>query len=108
MAKPKVKTEQIHNRDVSTSELAMIVGKSPQWIHQLTRENVLVQVSRGKYALGDAVHGYMRHIEGESTDGKISYRDDKEEHERIKMRLYSLILRKCAAICIQSKMFKRA
>ncbi|MGG4497690.1 hypothetical protein [Brevibacillus reuszeri] len=92
MAKPKVKTEQIHNRDVSTSELAMIVGKSPQWIRQLTRENVLVQVSRGKYALGDAVQAYMRHIEGESTDGKVSLRDEKAEHERIKKEIAQLEL----------------
>ncbi|QDS33238.1 type IV toxin-antitoxin system AbiEi family antitoxin domain-containing protein [Brevibacillus brevis] len=62
MAKPKAKIDQLQNREISTSELAVIVGKSPQWIRQLTRENVLVQIGRGKYSLGEVVQAYIKHI----------------------------------------------
>lgn len=92
MAKPKEKGEQIHVREILTSELAAVVGKSPQWIRQLTREGVLDQVSRGKYLLGDSVQAYIKHVEGESSDGKISYRDEKAEHERIKKEMAMLEL----------------
>ncbi|MDT2239106.1 hypothetical protein P7H22_00050 [Paenibacillus larvae] len=33
------------------------VGKSPQWVRQLTREKVLEQVNRGKYVLVKLVQG---------------------------------------------------
>ncbi|CAM3463953.1 hypothetical protein [Brevibacillus invocatus] len=64
MAKPKAKAEQLKIKEVSTSELAEIVGKSPQWIRQLTREKVLNQVSRGKYSLGEAIQANCEHISG--------------------------------------------
>jgi len=92
LAKPKAKAEQLRDKEISTSELAEIVGKSPQWIRQLTRDNVLVQVGRGKYTLGEAVQAYIKHVEGESSDGKISYRDEKAEHERIKKEIAQLEL----------------
>ncbi|TDL50966.1 hypothetical protein E2R60_20695 [Paenibacillus dendritiformis] len=92
MAKPKEKGERLHEREILTSEFAAIVGKSPQWIRQLTREEVLQQVSRGKFILGEAVQAYIKHVEGESSDGKISYRDEKAEHERIKKEIAMLEL----------------
>ncbi|MBY0088106.1 hypothetical protein [Brevibacillus brevis] len=92
MAKPKAKIDQLQNREISTSELALIVGKSPQWIRQLTRENVLAQVGRGKYSLGEAIQAYIKHVEGESSDGKVSFRDEKAEHERIKKEIAQLEL----------------
>lgn len=55
MAKPKAKTDRLQDREVSTSELAVIVGKSPQWIRKLTRDNFLIYVGRGKYMLGECV-----------------------------------------------------
>lgn len=92
MAKPKAKTDRLQDREISTSEMALIVGKSPQWIRQLTRENVLTQVGRGKYSLGEVVQDYIKHVEGESSDGKVSYRDEKAEHERVKKEIAQLEL----------------
>lgn len=90
--KPKAKTESLQNREVSTSELAGIIGKTPQWISQLTRDGILEKVGRGKYILADAIQAYLKHIEGESSDGKISWRDEKAEHERIKKERAALEL----------------
>lgn len=92
MAKPKEKGELLHDKEILTSQLASIVGKSPQWIRQLTRDEVLNQISKGKYVLGEAVQAYIKHVEGESSDGKISYRDEKAEHERIKKEIAMLEL----------------
>ncbi|WP_342576513.1 hypothetical protein [Paenibacillus sp. FSL M8-0142] len=90
MAKPK--SEQLHKKEVLTSELAAIIGKSPQWVRQLTRDSVLEQVGRGKFLLGESVQAYIKHIEGETSDGKVSYRDEKAEHERIKKEIAQLEL----------------
>ncbi|WP_409174821.1 hypothetical protein [Brevibacillus fortis] len=106
MAKPKVKTDRLQDREVSTSELALIVGKSPQWIRQLTRDNILVQVGRGKYSLGESIQAYIKHVEGESSDGKISYRDEKAAHEQIKKKLLCSNWRKSAIICTQRRTYK--
>ncbi|QHZ50018.1 hypothetical protein ERICV_05119 [Paenibacillus phage phiERICV] len=92
MAKPNAKSELLQEKEVSTSELAAIIGKSPQWVRQLTREKVLEQVNRGKYVLSEAVQAYIKHVEGESSNGKISYRDEKAEHERIKKEMAELEL----------------
>jgi hypothetical protein len=64
LAKPKAKPEKLQDKEILTSELAAIVGKTPQWIRQLTRDNVLKQVSRGKYSLGEAVQAYCEHVFG--------------------------------------------
>lgn len=92
MAKSKTKAEIIQDREVITSELAAIVGKTPQWIRQLTRDGILQQVGRGKYSLGEAVQAYIKHVEGESSDGKISYRDERAEHEKVKKEMAMLEL----------------
>jgi hypothetical protein len=62
MAKQKAKGEALHEREILTSELGAIVGKTPQWIRQLTREGVLKQVDRGKYILGESVQAYIKCI----------------------------------------------
>ncbi|CAH1058864.1 hypothetical protein [Paenibacillus pseudetheri] len=77
---------------VGTSELAAIVGKTKQWIGQLTRDGVLTQVARGKYNLAESVQAYIRHITGTSTEGKISYNDEKAQHEQIKKEIAMLEL----------------
>lgn len=75
----------IHETEVLTSELGQIVGKTPQWIRQLTRDGVLKQVSRGKYRLDQSVQAYIEYAAGgREDDGKPRYIDHKTEHERIK------------------------
>lgn len=64
LARPKAKPEKLQDKEILTSELAAIVGKTPQWIRQLTREKVLNQVSRGKYSLGEAIQANCEHISG--------------------------------------------
>lgn len=77
---------------VGTSELAAIVGKTKQWISQLTRDGVLTQVSRGKYNLAESVQAYIRHVTGVAEEGKVSYNDEKAQHEQIKKEIAQLEL----------------
>lgn len=94
MAKLKAKGEAIHETQVLTSELGAIVGKTPQWIRQLTRDGTLKQVGRGKYILGDAVKSYIEHASGGKEDnGKPRYVDARTEHELIKKEKAELELR---------------
>lgn len=79
---------------VGTSELAAVVGKTKQWIGQLTRDGVLSQVSRGKYNLAESVQAYIRHVTGTTEEGKISYNDEKAQHEQIKKEIAALELQK--------------
>lgn len=89
---PKVKSE-IQSHIIGTSELAAIVGKTPQWIRQLTRDGILKQVGRGKYILSDAVKAYCEYIAGGKEDDKRPrFIDEKTEHERIKKEKAALEL----------------
>jgi hypothetical protein len=79
--------------EVSTSELAAIIGKTPQWVRQLTRDRILSQVARGKYRLSDAVQAYILHVSGgKEEDDKPRFIDHKTEHERIKSEIAALEL----------------
>ncbi|OKP97793.1 hypothetical protein [Paenibacillus sp. P46E] len=79
---------------VGTNELASIIGKTKQWISQLTRDGVLIQVSRGKYNLAETVQAYIRHVSGTVEEGKISFSDEKAQHEQIKKEMAALELQK--------------
>ncbi|MGG4452319.1 hypothetical protein [Brevibacillus porteri] len=85
MARPKAKPENLQDKEILTSELAAIVGKTPQWIRQLTRDKVLKQVSRGKYSLGEAVQAYCEHVSGgKEEEQKPRLIDFKTQHEKTK------------------------
>lgn len=75
---------------VGTTEFAALVGKTKQWINQLTREGVLEQVSRGKYDLQKAMQAYIAHVTGTPEEGKISFADEKAQHEQIKKEIAPL------------------
>lgn len=91
--KPKAKADELQDKEILTSELAAIVGKTPQWVRQLTRENVLQQVSRGKYKLGEAVQAYCEHISGgKEEDSKPRLIDYKTQHEKTKAEKAALEL----------------
>ncbi|WP_052646733.1 hypothetical protein [Paenibacillus terrae] len=77
---------------VGTSEFAAVVGKTKQWIGQLTRDGVLTQVSRGKYDLAASIQAYIRHVTGATEEGKISFADEKAQHEQIKKQIAMLEL----------------
>jgi hypothetical protein len=85
MVKRIKKEVGLHNQEVSTSELGLIIGKTPQWIRQLTRDGLLKQISRGKYLLGDAVTMYIEHASGGKAENeKPRLIDYKTEHEKTK------------------------
>lgn len=93
LAKSKTKAEHLQDREVITSELAAIVGRTPQWIRQLTRDGVLRQISRGKYKLGESVQAYCEHISGgKEEDAKPRLIDYKTEHEKTKAERAALEL----------------
>ncbi|PWK16074.1 hypothetical protein [Tumebacillus permanentifrigoris] len=71
--------------EVSTSELAKILGKTARWINELTREGVLVQTGRGKYPLAESVQRYVEHLKKQYEEvGGIDYAFEKAAHERAK------------------------
>lgn len=93
MPKSKAKPERVADREILTSELAQIIGKTPQWVRQLTRDGVLTQQSRGKYLLSEAVQAYIEHVSGgKEDDAKPRLVDYKTEHERIKAEKAALEL----------------
>ncbi len=78
---------------ITTSELGRVVGKTKQWINQLTRDGVLKQVDRGKYNLAESIQAYAEYISGgKEEDNKPRYIDHKTEHERIKSEKAALEL----------------
>ncbi|QGQ95855.1 hypothetical protein EHS13_13700 [Paenibacillus psychroresistens] len=93
MPKEKAKEVQFHEAEVLTNMLAQIVGKTPQWIRQLTRDRILMQVGRGRYILGESVQAYIQHVSGgKETDNKPRFIDEKTAHERIKKEKATLEL----------------
>ncbi|OWA36761.1 hypothetical protein B9G55_01385 [Saccharibacillus sp. O16] len=95
MAKKKPEAEPLHERSVLTSELAAIVGKTPRWINQLSRQKVLTQVGRGKYVLGESIQQYIEHAAGgREEDKQPRLIDYKTEHERVKAEKAQLELAK--------------
>ena len=84
MAKQQTKVS-LNELEVGTSEFAELVGKTPQWIRQLTRDEILVQCGRGKYKLGENLAAYMEYSSGgKAGDEKLTHADIKAEHEVLK------------------------
>ncbi|MBT2717538.1 hypothetical protein [Bacillus sp. ISL-57] len=107
MAKEKTKGD-IHGTEILTNQLATIVGKTPQWIRQLTRDGVLKQSARGKYILSDAIQAYIEHVQGGKEDSnKPRYVDAKTEHEFIKKEKAELELRAIKGQLHESKDVRR-
>jgi phage terminase Nu1 subunit (DNA packaging protein) len=95
MVKAKTKGEQIHEQVILTNELGKIIGKTPQWIRQLTRDNVLLQSGRGKYKLAESIQAYIEHVQGgKQEDNRPRFIDEKTQHEKIKRQKAELELAK--------------
>lgn len=93
MTKSKAKADNIQEQEVLTSELAAIVGKTPQWLRQLTHKKVLKQIGRGKYILGEAIQAYIEHVSGgREEEAKPRLIDYKTEHEKTKAEKAALEL----------------
>jgi len=85
MTKSKAKVDGLSGLEIGTSEFASLVGKTPQWIRQLTRDGILTQCGRGKYNLVENVLAYIEHVSGgKEENGKPRYVDAKTEHEILK------------------------
>lgn len=68
--------ERLADRNVTTTELALILGITGRRVQQLTQDGVLTTVSRGKFVLSDAVQAYI----GSISRGGLT----KEEAEKAK------------------------
>lgn len=88
---PPVKMKITKDTIVSTSELSTVIGKSSQWITGLTREKKLQRVGHGTYILSEAVQDYIKHVEGQASNG-INLSDERAEHEQIKKQIAALEL----------------
>ena len=54
--------ENLADRNVTTTELAAVLGITGRRVQQLTQDGVLVTASRGKFVLSDAVQAYIGSI----------------------------------------------
>lgn len=89
MAKGDVKDDLI----VGTMVFCKIIGKTRQWVSELTKEGVLVQESRGKYKLDENIQRYIEHLlGGKENDKKPKLIDYKTEHEKTKAEKAALEL----------------
>lgn len=94
MSVTKTKAETLSELEIGTSELAKLVGKTPQWIRQLTRDGILTQCARGKYKVGQNILAYIEHVSGGKEDnGKPRFVDAKTEHEMLKKEKTELQVR---------------
>ena len=89
MAKGRNLSEEI----ILTHELAEIFGCSPRWVNQLTTNNLLTQVGRGKYKLGDAIREYIAAIKLQAEES-----DDQETDLRAEQTMLTRANRKMAEL----------
>ena len=70
--------ERLADRNVTTTELALILGITGRRVQQLTQDGVLTTVSRGKLVLSDAVQAYI----GSISRGGLT-KEEAEEAKKI-------------------------
>lgn len=70
--------ERLADRNVTTTELALILGITGRRVQQLTQDGVLTTVSRGKFVLSDAVQAYI----GSISRGGLT-KEEAEEAKKI-------------------------
>lgn len=91
--KKEEQTTPLHEQVIMTNQLAAIVGKTPRWINQLSRDGVLKQEGRGKFVLGQAIQDYLEHATGGKEDSKQpKLIDYKTQHEKTKAEKAALEL----------------
>jgi phage terminase Nu1 subunit (DNA packaging protein) len=79
--------------EVTTAQLAKIIGKTTRWVNELTRSGVFVQSARGKYLLAENVQRYIAHIqERNDHESEVNYHKEKAAHERAKRQKAELEL----------------
>lgn len=70
--------EKLADRNVTTTELALILGITGRRVQKLTQDGVLTAVSRGKFVLSDAVQAYI----GSISRGGLT-KEEAEEAKKI-------------------------
>ena len=70
--------ENLADRNVTTTELAAVLGITGRRVQQLTQDGVLVTASRGKFVLSDAVQAYI----GSISRGGLT-KEEAEEAKKI-------------------------
>ena len=78
--------EKLADRNVTTTELALILGITGRRVQQLTQDGVLTTVSRGKFVLSDAVQAYI----GSISRGGLT-KEEAEEAKKIEQKLNTLL-----------------
>lgn len=80
---------------VGTSDLADVLGVTVRWIQKLTKDEILVQLDRGKFDLAENVQRYIGYVKNmhEDNDGQeIDYNLEKALHERAKRKIAEMDL----------------
>ena len=72
--------ERLADRNVTTTELALILGITGRRVQQLTQDGVLTTVSRGKFVLSAAVQAYI----GSISRGGLT--EEAKKIERVKAK----------------------
>lgn len=86
MANPKID-------EVTTAQLAKIIGKTTRWVNELTRNKIFVQSARGKYLLAENVQRYIQYLQERiERESEVDYHKEKAIHERAKRQRAELEL----------------
>lgn len=70
------KVGEFGEQQITSGALAAMLGKSSQWIRELTRQGVLKKLPNGKYRLDETVQAYIEHITGAGADDKAPKKSD--------------------------------
>ena len=68
MAEPKTRIEA--EAEVSTTELAAILGVTARRVQQMAQDGTIIPVRRGYFQLGDAVQRYINFISKPQIDAE--------------------------------------
>ena len=84
---------------VSSSVMARALGVTDRQIRNLADEGVLVKSGHGKYNLIESVANYIRNLKAtkelkSNQPKEIDYEKEKAKHEKIKMEISEIELRK--------------
>ena len=73
---------KIYSRKV----ISEVLGISEKWVRELTAKGVLAEFSRGHYQLVPAIHGFIKHLQSQISDGDTAsdYNVEKAKLARAK------------------------
>lgn len=64
--------------EVSTKEIALILGVTARWVQQLTQDGIFSTIGRGRYNLAETIQAYVKYRTGKEADANDLERKEAE------------------------------